>query len=54
MTMRDAYTTLTREGGSRSFMTGTCPSLVRAYFVNLVTLPLYDAIKDKLDGIDRE
>ena len=37
------------EGGVRGLFKGIAPVLVRGYLVNMVTLPLFDAIKGKLE-----
>lgn len=52
--MSQAYQSLVLEGGVRSMFKGVYPTLLRAYIVNMVTLPLYDVLKDKLDGYYRE
>lgn len=54
MTVMEAYNLLLREGGARRLCKGIYPTLLRGYIVNLVTLPMYDAIKEQLDGCGRE
>lgn len=54
MSIMEAYNLLLREGGARRICKGIYPTLLRGYIVNMVTLPLYDAVKDQLDGSDRE
>ena len=48
--MAQAYNLLMSEGGARRICKGLYPTLLRGYIVNMITLPLYDAIKDQLDG----
>ena len=52
MSAREAYNQLVSEGGSRRLFTGISPILFRAYIVNAVTLPLFDAIKHHMGGDD--
>ena len=37
------------EGGMKGLFKGVTPTLARGYLVNMVTLPLFDAIKGKLE-----
>ena len=37
------------DGGVRGLFKGVAPTLARGYLVNMVTLPLFDAIKGKLE-----
>jgi len=54
MTMAEAYNVIVGEGGARRICKGMYPTLLRGYIVNMVTLPLYDAVKDQLGGGDNE
>jgi len=48
--MRETYNLLKNEGGIRQIFKGLHPALARGYVVNMVTLPMYDAVKDQLSG----
>ena len=38
-----------REGGYRKLFKGIAPTLCRGYIVNVVTLPMFDAILQKVE-----
>lgn len=44
LSMTEAYLMLIREGGISRIFRGMGPTFARGYIVNMVTLPLYDAI----------
>lgn len=46
--MSEAFQQLHREGGIQSLFKGCGPTLARAYVVNAVTLPMFDAVISKL------
>lgn len=48
--MVESYHLLNNEGGIRQIFKGLYPALARGYVVNMVTLPMYDAVKDQLSG----
>jgi len=50
LSISEAYIQLIREGGIRRIFKGMGPTLGRGYVVNMVTLPLYDAISQYLKG----
>ena len=53
--MREAFALMTQsEGGFRQIFRGLQPALARGYVVNMVTLPMYDAVKDRISGGDLE
>lgn len=45
---REAISQLVREGGVRRIFRGTGPTLARGYLTNMITLPLFDALSEKL------
>ena len=52
LSMRETYHHIVREGGTRKMFRGMHAILLRGYVVNVVTLPLFDAINDLLRGDD--
>jgi hypothetical protein len=43
----EAYNQLIAEGGLKRLTKGIGPTLFRGYFVNMITLPMYDALMNK-------
>ena len=52
--MKDAFLQLHREGGIKRIFKGTTPTLARGYLANMVTLPLFDYIHNKLTESDSD
>lgn len=50
LSMSEAYGKITKNGGFASLFKGLRPTLMRGYLVNTITLPLYDAIFDRLNS----
>ena len=44
---REAYNELVAEGGLKRLTRGMGPTLFRGYLVNMITLPMYDALMNK-------
>lgn len=45
---KQAYSQIAKEGGVRGLFKGAGPTFARGYLVNLVTLPMFDAISSKM------
>ena len=52
LSFKAACSQIAREGGVRRLFRGAAPTFARGYLVNLVTLPMFDAISGKLRSED--
>ena len=46
---QEAYNQLIAEGGIKRLTKGMGPTLFRGYLVNMITLPMYDALMNKYE-----
>ena len=47
--MREAFNQLHAEGGISRLCKGVGPTLARGYLVNMITLPMYDALMNRFE-----